>query len=86
MYICKFKVRGFNSQVVGNKELKNFHPYLKTEDLEGAIWVPEDAVANPQAVCEVLAKLAKEGGMCNPAKFWKDDIVWEVFLILITSL
>jgi pyruvate dehydrogenase phosphatase regulatory subunit len=75
MYTCKFKVRGFNYQVVGNKELKNFHPYLKTEDLEGAIWVPEDAVANPQAVCEVLAKLAKEGGMCNLAKFWKDDIV-----------
>ncbi|PSN46364.1 hypothetical protein C0J52_12919 [Blattella germanica] len=53
---------GLHCEVVGNKELKKYHPYLKTEDLEGAIWVPEDAVAKPQAICEALAKLAKEGG------------------------
>lgn len=73
--MCKFKLRGFNSQVVGNKELKNFHPYLKTEDLEGAIWVPEDAVAKPQAICKALAKLAKEGGVYNPTIFYEDDTI-----------
>jgi glycine/D-amino acid oxidase-like deaminating enzyme len=64
----KIQLRGFNSQVLGSKELKDFHPYLRTEDLEGAIWVPEDAVAKPQAVCKALAKLAKEGGLYNPVK------------------
>jgi len=53
---------GLHCQVLGNKELKDFHPYLRTEDLEGAIWVPEDAVAKLPAICKTLAKLAKEGG------------------------
>lgn len=44
------------------KELKKLHPYLYIEDIEGAIWVPEDAVANLPAICQVLAKLAKQGG------------------------
>jgi glycine/D-amino acid oxidase-like deaminating enzyme len=61
--MSKSQLRGFNPQVLGNKELKDFHPYLRTEDLEGAIWVPEDAVAKPQAICKALAKLAKEGGL-----------------------
>ncbi|XP_049762224.1 pyruvate dehydrogenase phosphatase regulatory subunit, mitochondrial-like [Schistocerca cancellata] len=53
---------GLHCEVVGSNELKKLHPYLRTEDLVGAIWVPEDAVAKPQAVCYVLAKLAREGG------------------------
>jgi len=47
---------------LGNEELKRLHPYLHVEDIEGAIWVPEDAVANLSAICEILAKLAKQGG------------------------
>nr|CAD7439980.1 unnamed protein product [Timema bartmani] len=31
------------SEVFGSDEMKRLHPYLRTEDLEGAIWVPEDA-------------------------------------------
>lgn len=47
---------------MGKEELKRLHPYLYVNDLEGAIWVPEDAVANLNAICKVLAKLAKQGG------------------------
>jgi len=42
--------------------LKRLHPYLCVDDLEGGIWVPEDAVANSSAICKILAKLAKQGG------------------------
>lgn len=38
------------------------HPLLHSEDLEGGIWVPEDAVAQPQAICKALATLAQAGG------------------------
>lgn len=38
------------------------HPYLHTNDLVGAVWVPEDAVANPLAICKAFAQLAVEGG------------------------
>lgn len=47
---------------MGKEELKRLHPYLCVDDLQGAILVPEDAVANLSAICEVLAKLAKQGG------------------------
>ncbi|XP_011865409.1 PREDICTED: pyruvate dehydrogenase phosphatase regulatory subunit, mitochondrial-like [Vollenhovia emeryi] len=53
---------GLHCEILGKEELKRLHPYLHTEDIEGAIWVPEDAVANLTAICEVLAKLAKQGG------------------------
>lgn len=66
MQLGKIQLRGFNPQVLGNKELKDFHPYLRTEDLEGAIWVPEDAVAKLPAICKALVKLAKEGGVYSP--------------------
>jgi len=48
--------------MLGKNELKKLHPFLNTDDLEGGVWVPEDAVANPQAICKSLAKLASEGG------------------------
>lgn len=47
---------------MGKEELKKLHPHLHIDDLEGAIWVPEDAVANLTTICNVLAKLAKQGG------------------------
>ncbi|XP_017884965.1 pyruvate dehydrogenase phosphatase regulatory subunit, mitochondrial-like [Ceratina calcarata] len=53
---------GLDCKVLGREQLKKLYPYMHTEDLEGAIWVPEDAIANPSAVCDVLAKLAKTGG------------------------
>lgn len=38
------------------------HPFLHVDDIEGAVWVPEDAVADSVAICKVLAHLAKQGG------------------------
>lgn len=56
-------------------QLKQLHPYLHIEDIEGAVWVPEDAVANPSAICEALAKLARIGG----AKYVENCHVEEVY-------
>lgn len=49
-------------QLLGPNELKRLHPYLSTEDLAGAAWVPGDATCNPQAICGTLASLASKGG------------------------
>ncbi|CAL1687136.1 unnamed protein product [Lasius platythorax] len=54
---------GLHCEILGKEELKRLHPYLHIDDLEGAIFVPEDAVANLSAICKVLAKLAKQGGV-----------------------
>lgn len=49
-------------QLVGVNELNRLHPFLNTDGLEGAVWVPEDAVCDPQAICYTLAKLSVDGG------------------------
>ncbi|XP_014217780.1 pyruvate dehydrogenase phosphatase regulatory subunit, mitochondrial-like [Copidosoma floridanum] len=54
---------GLHCEVLGREELRRMHPYLQVDDIEGAIWVPEDAVADSVAICEVLANLAKQGGV-----------------------
>ncbi|KAL4119079.1 hypothetical protein QTP88_011944 [Uroleucon formosanum] len=53
---------GLHCEMLGKNELKRLHPFLNTDDLEGGVWVPEDGVADPQAICKSLAKLASEGG------------------------
>ncbi|XP_015598791.1 pyruvate dehydrogenase phosphatase regulatory subunit, mitochondrial [Cephus cinctus] len=53
---------GLHCEILGKKDLKKLHPYLHVDDLEGAVWVPEDAVANSSAICDILAKLARQGG------------------------
>lgn len=55
--------------------MNQLYPNLHTEDLEGAIWVPEDAVANSSAICNVLAKLAKIGG----AKYIENCRIEEIY-------
>lgn len=40
----------------------------------GAVWVPEDVVINPTAICDTLALLAQKGG----AKYIEDTTVSKV--------
>ncbi|KAF4527520.1 hypothetical protein B566_EDAN015620 [Ephemera danica] len=54
--------KGLHCEILSGPELRKLHPLLRTDDLVGAVWVPEDAVATPKAVCMVLANLAKKGG------------------------
>ncbi|CAK9801517.1 Pyruvate dehydrogenase phosphatase regulatory subunit, mitochondrial [Anthophora plagiata] len=65
---------GLHCEVLKRKELKQLYPHLHIEDIEGAVWVPEDAVADPSAICDALAKLAKIGG----AKYIENCYIEEV--------
>ena len=31
-------------------EIQELHPYLYTEDIQGGVWVPEDATVHPKKV------------------------------------
>jgi len=55
---------------LGPNELTEYHPLLYTADLQGGVFVEKDAVANPQLVCDTLAKLAEAGG----AKYVKNCV------------
>ncbi|CAL8101820.1 unnamed protein product [Orchesella dallaii] len=62
--------QGLQCKLLGPNELAEYHPLLYTSDLQGGVFVEKDAVANPELVCDTLAKLAVAGG----AKYVKNCI------------
>jgi glycine/D-amino acid oxidase-like deaminating enzyme len=58
----RYKPTGLECQVMSPSELKQLHPYLYTDDLQGGVWVPEDATVHPKKVSEALAYQAYSGG------------------------
>lgn len=53
---------GLRCELIDKTQINNLHPYLHTEDIEGAVWIPDDAVADSQAICKALADMAIKGG------------------------
>lgn len=66
---------GLNCVFLNRKEVQELHPYIKTDDIEGAVYVPEDAVIDPKSICDVLALLARQGG----ATYIENTTVQQVF-------
>ncbi|KAM7303056.1 putative NAD dehydrogenase [Ixodes scapularis] len=56
------RARGVDCTVHQPQSLKELHPFLRTEDLAGGVFVPGDGVVDTEALCQTLAKLAQEGG------------------------
>lgn len=65
---------GLHCELITPKQVQELHPYLHTEDLLAAVWVPGDAVANTKAICKVLAALAQKSGV----KYFEQCSVLEV--------
>lgn len=60
--IAYTKPSGLECEWLDRHEIKRLHPHLFTGDLEGGVWVPGDAVAEPYTVCATLASLAQSQG------------------------
>ncbi|KFB43900.1 AGAP002217-PA-like protein [Anopheles sinensis] len=54
---------GMQCELVDSETVKKLHPFLHTEDLQGAVYVPDDCIADPAAVVQVLADEAKRMGV-----------------------
>jgi glycine cleavage system aminomethyltransferase T/glycine/D-amino acid oxidase-like deaminating enzyme len=56
--------RGFGVEMhlISASEAQQRWPLLRSDDLQGAIWVPHDGKANPADVTQALAKGARQGG------------------------
>nr|XP_022914897.1 pyruvate dehydrogenase phosphatase regulatory subunit, mitochondrial-like isoform X1 [Onthophagus taurus] len=72
--IAYTKPAGLPSELIPPSDIHNLHPHLNTEDIVGAVWLPHDGVANPTAICTVLAKLAIENG----AKYYEGVTVQKI--------
>ncbi|XP_058058106.1 pyruvate dehydrogenase phosphatase regulatory subunit, mitochondrial-like isoform X2 [Anopheles bellator] len=54
---------GMQCELVDSATAKRLHPFLHTDDLQGAVYVPDDCIADPAAVVQVLAGEAKRKGV-----------------------
>ncbi len=53
---------GVEVQVITPREAGDLYPVMRTDDLQGAIWIPGDGKANPTDLCMSLAKGARKRG------------------------
>uniref|UniRef100_A0A182VRX4 Pyruvate dehydrogenase phosphatase regulatory subunit, mitochondrial n=1 Tax=Anopheles minimus TaxID=112268 RepID=A0A182VRX4_9DIPT len=54
---------GMQCELVDSDTARKLHPFLNTDDLQGAVYVPDDCIADPAAVVQVLASEAKRKGV-----------------------
>ncbi len=53
---------GIEVQLITPKEAGDLFPVMRTDDLQGAIWIPGDGKANPADLCMSLARGARQRG------------------------
>ena len=53
---------GVEVQLITPKEAGDLYPVMRTDDLQGAVWIPGDGKANPADLCMSLAKGARKRG------------------------
>ena len=53
---------GVEVQLITPKEAGDLYPVMRTDDLQGAIWIPGDGKANPADLCMSMAKGARLRG------------------------
>lgn len=56
------KVAGFPCEVISPDQAKDLWPLLHTDDLVGAVHLPQDGMTNPVGVTQALAMGARKGG------------------------
>jgi len=54
---------GLEAHIIGVPEAARMWPLMRSEDLVGAVWLPNDAKANPTDVTQALAKGARDLGV-----------------------
>jgi len=54
---------GVEVHVISPKEAGERYPVMRTDDLQGALWIPGDGKANPADLCMSLAKGARNRGV-----------------------
>ncbi|MGB9367606.1 MAG: FAD-dependent oxidoreductase [Xanthobacteraceae bacterium] len=56
------RAQGVVCEIISLQEAARKYPVMRTDDLLGALWLPDDAKVNPADVTQALAKGARMGG------------------------
>ncbi|MEI8267965.1 MAG: FAD-binding oxidoreductase, partial [Betaproteobacteria bacterium] len=54
---------GVEVELISPRQAGELYPVMRTDDLQGAIWIPGDGKANPADLCMSLAKGARNRGV-----------------------
>src|SRR6478735_4928895 len=73
------RAQGVACEIISIEEAARKYPTMRTDDLAGALWLPDDAKVNPADVTQALAKGALMGGFEPVAKPWALDGIPENF-------
>ena len=52
------QIRDVECHLVDLDRIKELCPLIRTDDLQGGLWIPGDGVANPFEICLTLSVLA----------------------------
>src|SRR6516164_6770030 len=53
---------GLDCEIISPARARELYPVMRTDDLAGAIWLPDDGKANPTDLTYALARGARQGG------------------------
>jgi sarcosine dehydrogenase len=56
------RAQGVACEIISIEEAARKYPVMRTDDLTGALWLPDDAKVNPADVTQALARGARMGG------------------------
>ncbi|TXH37333.1 MAG: FAD-dependent oxidoreductase [Rhodospirillaceae bacterium] len=62
--LASAKSFGLEAEFITPAEAGKLFPLMRTDDLAGAVWLPNDGKANPTDLTQSLAKGARAGGAC----------------------
>jgi len=54
---------GINCEIIDPQKAKELCPLIRIDDLKGALWIPEDGVADSYKICMSLLEAAKQKGI-----------------------
>lgn len=53
---------GIKCEIVDPQKAKELCPLIRIDDIKGALWIPEDGVADSYKICMSLLEAAKQKG------------------------
>lgn len=76
LYSSVAETAGVYHEFLTPKEIKDRWPLVRTEDLKGALFHPQDGYINPADVTQAMAKGARQHGCAIERKWQVDSYVW----------
>lgn len=62
-FFIQFSSWGINCEIVDPQKAKEICPYIRIDDIKGALWIPEDGIADSYKIGLSFLNAAKKKGI-----------------------